>query len=345
MRCAALLLAAVIASAMASAQAEPAPRVLSEAAVVTPKALGAAMLAVTRAGTRLVAVGERGTVLLSDDGGAAWRQAAVPVQTSLTAVRFVDARTGWAVGHLGVILRTDDAGEHWVKQLDGVLAAQRIADASRGGDERLQRLAARFVEEGPDKPFFDLDFADAQHGVAVGAYGLAFETRDGGRQWTSLVERLPNPKSLHLYAVRCVGASIFVAGEQNLLLKSADDSASFAALASPYKGSWFGLLASRSGALLAYGLRGRVFRSADGGASWQAIDSGLAASIGAGVELGAGTLALLGQTGDVLVSRDDGLAFKKQPATAPLPATGLAATSDGRVILSSLRGLRQETLK
>jgi hypothetical protein len=88
-----------------------------------------------------------------------------------------------------------------------------------------------------------------------------------------------------------------------------------------------------------------VFRSADGGASWQAIDSGLAASISAGLELGAGTLALLGQTGDVLVSHDDGLAFKKQPAAAPLPATGLAAAGDGQLVLSSLRGLRQEKLK
>lgn len=342
MRWIALLLAAATTAPIASEQADPVPRVLGEPAVMTPKALGAAMLAVTRAGTRLVAVGERGTVLLSDDGGAAWRQAAVPVQVSLTAVRFVDARTGWAVGHLGVILKTDDGGERWAKQLDGMMAAQRIADAARGGEERLQRQAARFVEEGPDKPFFDLDFADAQRGIAVGAYGLAFETRDGGRQWTPLIDRLPNPKSLHLYAVRFVAGGAVVAGEQGLMIKSADDGASFAALASPYKGSWFGLLASRSGALLAYGLRGRVFRSADGGTSWQAIDSGLAASISAGLELGAGTLALLGQAGDVLVSRDDGLAFKKQPATAPLPATGLAAANDGQLVLSSLRGLRRQ---
>ncbi|NRF67744.1 glycosyl hydrolase [Aquincola sp. S2] len=301
------------------------------------------MLTVARAGRRLVAAGERGIVLLSDDDGQRWRQAAVPVQATLTALRFVDERTGWAVGHLGVILKTEDGGERWVRQLDGISAAARIADAARSGDERAQKLAAHFVDEGPDKPFFDVDFADAQNGVAVGAYGIAFATSDGGAHWTPLVGRLPNPKSLHLYAVRWAGGQWVIAGEQGLLLKSADAGGTFSALASPYKGSWFGLVAARSGTLVAYGLRGRVFRSADGGASWQAIDSGVPVSISAGVEVAPGTLALLGQSGDLLISRDDGLQFHKQPAAAALPATGLAVTGDGHLVLSSLRGLRRQS--
>ncbi|WP_280154382.1 YCF48-related protein [Piscinibacter sp. XHJ-5] len=340
MRRAALLLALAAAPAL---HAEPAPRVLVEPAIVTAKASGAAMLAVTRAGARLVAVGERGIVLLSDDGGLHWRQASVPVQVSLTAVRFVDERIGWAVGHLGVILRTDDGGEHWMRQLDGVTAAERIvAAAARSGDEREQRLAARFAEEGPDKPFFDVDFADAQHGVAVGAYGMAFATTDGGTTWSPIVGRLPNAKTLHLYAVRWAGSQLYVAGEQGLLIKSADGGASFAPLASPYKGSWFGLVAARSGTLVAYGLRGRIFRSADGGASWQAVDSGVPGSISAGLEMAPGTLALVGQTGELLVSRDDAVGFQKQPAAAPLAATGLAVTADGHFVLSTLRGVRRQ---
>ena len=342
MRRAALLLALAATPAL---HAEPAPRVLAEPAIVTAKASGAAMLAVTRAGARLVAVGERGIVLLSDDGGLRWRQAAVPVQVSLTAVRFVDDRIGWAVGHLGVILRTDDGGEHWMRQLDGMTAAERIvAAAARSGDEREQKRAARDAGEGPDQPFFDVDFADAQHGVAVGAYGIAFATADGGVTWSPLVGRLPNPKSLHLYAVRWAGGQLYVAGEQGLLMKSADAGASFAPLASPYKGSWFGLVATRSGAIVAYGLRGRVFRSADGGASWQAVDSGVPVSISAGLELAPGTLALLGQTGELLVSRDDGAAFQKQPASAAMPATGLAVGPDGHFVLSTLRGVRRQAM-
>lgn len=338
----ALLLAGVpgVTATQSAAPAAPAPAVLSEPAVQSAKALGAAMLAVTRAGRRLVAVGERGTVLLSDDAGASWRQAQVPVQVTLTAVRFVDERSGWAVGHLGVILKSDDGGQTWTRQLDGTQAAQALVDASTGGDERVKRLAARFAEEGPDKPFFDIDFADAQRGYAVGAYGMAFETRDGGRRWTPLA--VPNPKNLHLYGVRLSGGHAYIAGEQGLLLKSSDDGASFAVLASPYKGSFFGLLAARSGALIAYGLRGHAARSADQGATWDAIETGATASISAAALLDDSALALLSQSGEVLVSRDEGKSFKKLPSTAePVPATGLAL-ADSQFVLASLRGMRRQ---
>ena len=312
------------------------PSVLNEPALQSPRALGAAMLAIARAGSRLVAAGERGTVLLSDDGGTNWRQASVPVQTTLTALRFVDERTGWAVGHLGVILKTEDAGQTWRKQLDGVQAAALMAQALRArGDEKLLRAAQRYEEEGPDKPFFDVDFSDARHGVAVGAYNLAFSTGDGGVTWTPL--QLPNPKSLHLYAVRYAAGRLFIAGEQGLLIRSTD--AGQEALPSPYKGSFFGLLPTRGGALLAFGLRGHAFRSTDGGTSWQKLETGVPVSLNAGLELPDGTLALLAQTGDLLSSRDDGRSFTRRAGDG-VPAAGLAATPQGQFVLAGMRGLR-----
>jgi photosystem II stability/assembly factor-like uncharacterized protein len=338
-RLAALMLAAA-ASASSAQGAPPVPAALSEPALHTAKALGAAMLAVGLAGRRLVAVGERGTVLLSDDAGKVWRQAKVPVQVTLTAVRFVDDRTGWAAGHLGVILKSDDRGETWVKQLDGVQAVQAIAAAAgNGADERTRR----FVEEGPDKPFFDIDFVDAQRGFAVGAYNLAFTTSDGGRSWAPMLNRLPNPKGLHLYGVRAAGGRVYVAGEQGLLLASGDGGVSFSRLPSPYKGSFFGLLAARSGTLIAYGLRGNAWRSTDQGASWTRLDTGLQTSISAALELDGGELALLAQTGELLRSRDDGRSFTKTPpAGGPLPAAGLAATDDGALVVAGLRGVRRQ---
>ncbi len=344
----ALLVAAAVACAAAArpAAAAPAdaPAVLREAAVASPKALGAATLAVARAGTRLVAAGERGTVLLSDDAGASWRQAKVPVQVSLTALRFVDERTGWAAGHLGTLLKTEDGGETWTLQLDGLRAAAAWAEALAAGDERAQRLGRRLAEEGPDKPFFDIEFVDAQRGVAVGAYGMAFATADGGRTWKTLATTLPNPKSLHLYAVRAQQGRLFIAGEQGLLLRSDDGGASFAALESPYKGSFFGLLAARSGTLLAYGLRGNTFRSTDVGTSWQKVETGTPVSISAAAELDGGALALLTQAGELLASRDDGRSFARGGPGAAVPAAGLAATADGQLAVASLRGMRRITL-
>ncbi|MFS2036064.1 WD40/YVTN/BNR-like repeat-containing protein [Polaromonas sp. CT11-55] len=332
-------------AAMLPAWAASAPAVLSQAALLTPKALGAATLAVARAGDRLVAVGERGTVLLSDDHGASWRQAQVPVQASLAAVCFADARTGWAAGHLGVILRSDDAGATWHKQLDGVQAAELVKQAAqRTGDAGAVAQAQRLVEEGADKPFFDLEFMDVQRGFAVGAYNLMFATTDGGKSWTALGPRLPNSKSLHLYGVRARGRTLVVAGEQGLLLRSSDGGASFSALASPYKGSFFGLLQTRGGALVAYGLRGTAYRSGDEGQHWDKLDTGVPMAVGAGLALPDGGFVLLSQAGDALLGAENEPALKRIPAREAVPVSGAALAADGALVLASLRGMRRVQL-
>lgn len=328
-----------------AAPAVPAvPAALTEPALISPKALGAATLAVARAGDRLVAAGERGTVLWSDDGGKTWQQARVPVRAGLTALRFVDARIGWAVGHLGVILKTEDGGKTWALQLDGLRAARALLAAAT--DDASRRAAQRLVEEGADKPWFDLEALDAQRAIAVGAYGLAMATRDGGRTWEPLPLRAVNPRGLHLYGVRAVGGpggAWVIAGEQGLLLRSSDDGVSFTALASPYKGSFFGLLATRSGALLAYGLRGSVYRLGDAGTSWDKVELGTPVSLQAGLERAdRGELTLLAQNGELFVSTDDGHRFTRRPPPAgPLPAAGLAAAPDGAWVIASLRGTRR----
>ena len=68
-----------------------------------------------RAGARIVAVGERGVILLSDDAGAHWRPASTAPDhaSTLTQVRFITPTLGIAVGHDGRIVRSDDAGLHW----------------------------------------------------------------------------------------------------------------------------------------------------------------------------------------------------------------------------------------
>lgn len=322
------------------------PRVLSEPARISARALGNATLAVARAGQRLVAVGERGTALWSDDGGHHWQQAQVPVQVTLTALRFLDARTGWAVGHLGVILRSDDGGQHWHKQFDGVQAAHLAGEQAAHLDDEVQRRRARhFAEDGPDKPFLDVDFADVRHGVAVGAFGMAFATEDGGQHWQPLMSRLPNPRSLHLYGVRFLARSLVVVGEQGLILRSEDGGGHFEPVTSPYKGSLFGVLVTRSGALVAYGLRGHALRSIDQGRSWDELSTGTSTSLSAATELEDGSLLLLGQTGELLRSADDGRSFTRAlPAAGPLPVAGLASADSHTLALASLRGMRRQPL-
>ena len=72
--------------------------------IQSTKAQHGLMLDVAQAGARLVAVGDRGHILYSDDQGQNWTQAKVPTRQLLTAVYFVDATHGWAVGHDAQIL-------------------------------------------------------------------------------------------------------------------------------------------------------------------------------------------------------------------------------------------------
>ena len=119
----------------------------------------------TRAGNRIVAVGEHGVILLSDDDGHTYRQARhVPVSATLSAVTFTDAQHGWAVGQWGVILATSDGGETWSRQrMDAVV----------------------------DQPLFSVIFTSPRNGIAVGLWSLMLSTHDGGKTWTKVA--LPKP--------------------------------------------------------------------------------------------------------------------------------------------------------
>lgn len=319
---------------------------LDAPAQVSSRAQRSVLMAVTRVESRLVAVGERGIVLLSDDHGATWRQAKVPTSVGLTNVRFVTARTGWAVGHGGVVLNTGDGGETWVKQFDGRQAAHLELEAARAeaaagtpGADRHLRDAEQLVADGPDKPLLDLHFADEQHGLVVGAYGLIFATADGGKTWQSLKGRLDNPKGKHLYSVQGSGAQLYVAGEQGALYRSGDGGKSFIEVKTPYVGTYFGTLTAPGGELIVYGLRGNAFRSADQGASWHKVDLGLPVTITAATRLADGALVLVDETGRVLRSRDGGLNFAAIPVPQPSPFTGVAQAADGGLIVSGARGM------
>ncbi|WP_443691565.1 WD40/YVTN/BNR-like repeat-containing protein [Pseudomonas protegens] len=318
--------------------------VLQQPALLTAKAPRAVLLGLAQAGERLVAVGERGIVLLSDDSGNTWRQASVPVSVSLTAVQFVDAEQGWAVGHLGVVLHSEDGGETWHKQLDGegaaklaVQAAQRDADQSDGASNLEQ--ARHLLSDGPDKPFLDLYFSDRLHGYIVGAYNQIYRTDDGGRSWRPWMQHVDNPQGLNLYGIRASGNDLLLVGERGLLLRSSDAGHSFQALKSPYEGSFFGLLGTRSGALIAYGLRGNAWWSDDRGNRWRRLDTGVDSTLASAIELRDGSLLMVSQSGELLFSHDQGRSFDKRQSRSGATVAALQQAADGSLASVGLSGV------
>ncbi|WP_260957749.1 WD40/YVTN/BNR-like repeat-containing protein [Pseudomonas citri] len=312
-------------------------------AIISTMATQSVMLSVARAGQRLVAVGERGFIIVSQDNGVTWKQVSSPVSMTLVKVRFIDANLGWAVGHAGIVLHSRDGGLTWEKQLDGVQAARIELDQASGatGEQAAQGLeqARQLVEEGPDKPFLDVLFLDARNGWVVGAYGLAFVTHDGGASWQSIRSAIDNPSGLHLYSIQRVGADTFIAGEQGVLLRSSDDGRTFEPLTSPYEGTIFGLQASAKHALLMFGLRGNAFESRDRGDTWQRLDTLEPVTLTSGLRLENDSVLLADESGRVLRFADG----HDKAVTLPIPQpgyfTGMAQAANGELIISSSRGM------
>lgn len=344
------LLASVLAFALPSwGQTPPGPVAdpLDRPAMISRQALHSVLLAVARADRRLVAVGERGVVLLSDDGGKSWRQAAgVPVAVTLTAVQFISAKEGWAVGHSGVVLHTVDAGETWTRQFDGRQAAQMAVDAlqarlqAHSGAPTDAALLGRIDQiraDGADKPFLDLYFRADGHGLLVGGYGLIFHTSDGGKTWAPWMDRIDNPKGLHLNAIRAVGDAIYIAGERGLVQRSDDGGQHFVTLRTPYEGSFFTIAAAPGGGVVLGGLRGNCYVSRDGGKTWNTLAVPAPVTLLASLQRVDGSLLLLNQAGQVFSSHD-GIAATPLALPALSSPTALIETASRELVATGFRG-------
>jgi len=314
---------------------------LDVGATPSPLAAKGALFGLARSAARIVAVGQRGHVVFSDDAGATWQQATVPVSSDLVAVSFpkVDASRaiGWAVGHDGVILRSVDSGRTWTRQLDGrALGELLVAHYEKSGDAKWLAEAKRFAAQGAENPFLDVCFLDAQTGWVVGAFGLVLRTHDGGVHWEPMLHATDNPKALHLYAVARVGNDVFIVGEQGLALRLDGDR--FVALTLPYAGTLFGVTGNER-AVVAYGLRGNVVRSSDGGGTWASVATDVTVGLTAATLDERGRIVLVSQAGHVLVSGDDGASFASAKVERPLPAAAVVDAGAGTLVVAGPRGV------
>ena len=234
------------------------------------------MLDVTNTGKHLIAVGDRGHILASNDGKN-WVQVPVPVRAPLTAVSFPDENNGWAVGHDAVIVHTTDGGRTWALQM---------------------------FEPSLEKPFLDVLFLDAQKGFAVGAYGLFYRTDDGGADWVEVQAPEVRGDELHLYSIARLGnGSLFVSGEQGLLAVSVDGGSHWKKVASPYEATLFGIVPHGNKGAVICGLRGNAFVADDASSGkWKQIATGTKASFFGCSAIDDRRVALVGLSGTVLVA-------------------------------------------
>lgn len=309
------------------------------------------MMAVAKAGTRLVAVGSRGLIITSDNNGESWTQSRVPVQSDLLAVQFPTASEGWAVGHDGVILHSRDAGATWEKQSDGRLAGDRYKafyrkaiDAGDPGMKRaLDQLELNF-KAGPALPYLDVWFSDTQHGFVVGSFGMIAATADGGKTWEPWLHRIENDEFLNLNSVRGIGDKIYIVGERGMVFALDEKKSHFQETATEYAGSFFGITGN-AGVLVSFGLRGNVYRSGDHGKTWEPVKMPTDATIMGGAEHpNQNGFVLVNSLGQLMVGDAAAREFQTLHPAKPMRYTNVVFVNDRSLVLSGLGGVRVEAL-
>ncbi len=152
------------------------------------------------------AVGEKGTILHTDNGGETWQRQESPLAASLDKVTFVDAQTGWILGaswprsfHKEFLLHTKDGGQTWMQQdlpIPEDIIDTAWSDASTGwlvteyydfhvfhttdGGKTWQRQTLP-----PSESYVEsITCTDSLH-AWIAARDTIFRTADGGKTWTT----------------------------------------------------------------------------------------------------------------------------------------------------------------
>ena len=254
---------------------------------------------------RGMAVGARGTLMISDDGGRSWTAEQLDTPLSLIDVA-VQGDRRLAVGQMGSIW-VSDAGEAW-----------------------------RAVESGTEERLMAVDMNAAGLAIAVGSFDLILLSRDGGETWEeSPLELAPHVEGFydpHLYDVQVnPDGSALIVGEFGLILRTADEGRNWDIV---HQGiaSLSGIHVRTDGTGFAVGQDGAVLRTTDGGLTWTILETPTSGNL-LGVWSTADGQATVSGMRYMIVSDDDGESWR--PVTDAEVNTNwygkMAATGSGIV--------------
>ncbi len=363
------ILVLVVASSAVSVQAEWQDP-LNTPSMKTDKAVSSLVLDVALAGDRIIAVGERGHILYSDDSGFNWTQADVPAISTLTSVYFINQSIGWAVGHDALVLNTQDGGLTWTKQFDGFRANKMVLEQARlvkigmekelnkvkvmGRESRIALVEEQLenatyaledaeidFEDKSTKPLLDLWFKNKNEGFVIGAYGMIFKTMDGGKSWKDWSSHVENPDRFHLNAMAYAGGDkLMIVGESGLILRSSDGGEKIEQTFSPYDGSFFGVISlNKQGVQMAFGLRGNLARSDNFGSSWKLMDTGTQQSLMGGTDRLGRVAYVVGNGGAFIKGIDLGRKWESKIRHGRGSAATIIETKAGHFVMVGEKGI------
>lgn len=266
-------------------------------------------------GEKLVAVGERGTIIVSDNKGESWEivHRDNKVAATLTDITAITDELLLAVGHDSVILRSEDAGLSWT--------------LVNSDSELGEPLLGTWSEDGKNVFLF-------------GSFGKFLFSEDAGLTFEE--QELPiYGEHLNAMAGNARDVRIMV-GEMGLVLRSQDAGANWEKLDTFYNGSLFGIANLNGARWVAYGMRGHVFFSGDDGNSWTQVNINSELPLYGHVVSESGKEIMIAGTAGILVTlNDQGELINTGYARGLGTLTSVVVLPSGDVYVAGQRGLRQ----
>jgi photosystem II stability/assembly factor-like uncharacterized protein len=276
-------------------------------------------------GRRGWAVGGKGALLQTADGGERWEQRRSPTEDALQDVFFTDERTGWVVCVRSIyapmkvgeprsyLLKTTDGGETWAR-----------VDVVGAGEDNLQLVR--------------VSFADSERGWVFGEEGALYATTDGGATWKRL--RVPT-RHLLLGASLLDARQGWLVGAGSTLLQTTDGGvtwregqvvsvpAGFSSAPSPRPTQAQTVQTQAASLRLnavsfadarhgwAVGARGAVLVTSDGGRTWAAQASGTESDLFDVKFFDAREGWAVGGDGAAIHTADGGATWRAEPTGTP----------------------------
>lgn len=233
---------------------------------------------------RGAAVGARGTLLMSDDGGRSW--VAEQLETSLAVIDVaVQGDRRLTVGQLGGIW-ISDSGQAWRTAASGTEERLMAVDMNASGltiavgsfdvillsydggetwEESPLQLAPH-VEGHYDPHLYDVQINPDGSALIVGEFGLILRSIDEGRNWDIVHQGVASLADVH---VRTDGTG-FAVGQDGAVLRTTDGGQTWTSLKTPTSGNLLGVWSTESGEVTVSGMRYMIV-SDDDGASWRMV--------------------------------------------------------------------------
>jgi photosystem II stability/assembly factor-like uncharacterized protein len=248
------------------------------------------------------AVGSRGTLLSTVDGGRTWQLKPAPTEDAIRDIHFTDVQNGVIVCEKNIyelrtndeprayLLKTMDGGEHW----------KRVT--IRGGtvDSRLMRTV----------------FSRGGRGWAFGEGGAMFVTTDEGNSWS----RLQAPTRFLLLGGDFINDSTgWLVGAGSTILQTNDGGETWhhSRLSSSQNVRFNATSFVDPRVGWAVGSGGAIFRTINGGRSWKAQTAGVSADLFDVKFLNAAEGWAVGAEGTVLHTMNGGLQWTLERSPTP----------------------------